>query len=223
MLSWRIKKNSFKFMGLVLLAIGLWAELRLHRYLELSPDFSGTAIYVILGLSCLIVIVNVFALNSIRKGHMVMLYVYAAFLGCVFIMNIGIAASIYCFWDTFPKSLQDGMTQTIVTYEPPKANFDFAQEYFHCCGVSNYTDWIRLSPQKVIPISCCIDPNNCVTANYGDVYQLGCYDVIIEYLRSNMDLLLGASCGAAFLPIFGIGMSCCLANHLKKSKYDNVN
>lgn len=62
-------------MGLVLLIIGLWAELRLHRYLELSPDFSGTAIYVILGLSCLIIIVNAFALNSIRKSHMVMLYV----------------------------------------------------------------------------------------------------------------------------------------------------
>lgn len=41
----------------------------------------------------------------------------------------------------------------------------------HCCGVSNYSDWVRLSPQRTIPTSCCVDPNSCVTANYSDVYQ----------------------------------------------------
>lgn len=40
-----------------------------------------------------------------------------------------------------------------------------------CCGVSNYTDWMRLSPQRVIPIACCVDKTHCVTANYSDVYQ----------------------------------------------------
>lgn len=57
----------------------------------------------------------------------------------------------------------------------------------HCCGVNNYTDWMRLSPQRVIPISCCLDPNRCVTANYNDVYQrVSCY--ILDQLFNTTEI-----------------------------------
>ena len=46
---------------------------------------------------------------------------------CIFMMDAGVGASVVCYRDTFAKGLHDGLTQTIATYDPQKANFDFAQ------------------------------------------------------------------------------------------------
>ncbi|KAL4712859.1 hypothetical protein ACJJTC_011929 [Scirpophaga incertulas] len=209
--------------GLLLLVVGLWAEFDLYTYMELSPEFSGTAPHVFIGIAGLIVLVSSIAFSCIIKGQPVLLYIYGGFLACIFMMDAGVGASVACYRETFAQGLNYGLTQTLASYDPNKDNFDFAQSTLHCCGVSNYTDWIKLSPQRVIPTSCCLDPNNCITANYNDVYQRGCYDVIVEYLESNMDILIGIAIGTAILPLIGTILSCCLASYVKKSKYDVMN
>nr|XP_037866654.1 tetraspanin-7 isoform X2 [Bombyx mori] len=216
-------KFPLKLTGLLLLVVGLWAEFDLHKYLELSPEFSGTAPHVMIGIAGLIVLISSVAFSCIIKGQPVLLYIYGGFLACIFMMEAGVGASVACYRDTFAKGLRDGLTETITHYNPQKANFDFAQTKLHCCGVNNYTDWMRMSPQRVIPISCCVDANNCVTANYSEVHQKGCYEVIAEYIESNMDILIGIAIGTALLPLLGTILSCCLANYIKKSKYDVMN
>lgn len=214
----------FWLTGVLLLIIGLWAEFELHKYMELSPEFSGTAPHVMIGIACLIIVVTSIAFSCIIKGQLVLLYIYGGFLACIFMMDAGVAAAVSCYRDTFAKSLNDGLSQTIATNNMGKTNFDFTQATLQCCGVSNYTDWIRLSPHKVIPPSCCRDRHQkCVTANYSEVYQRGCYEVIVEYLESNIDILVGIALGMAFLPLIGTFLSCFLANYIKKSKYDAVN
>lgn len=42
-------------------------------------------------------------------------------------MDAGVGASVACYRDTFAKGLHDGLTQTLITYDPHKGNFDFAQ------------------------------------------------------------------------------------------------
>ncbi|CAH2067081.1 unnamed protein product, partial [Iphiclides podalirius] len=213
----------FWLTGLLVLVAGLWAEFDLYKYMELSPEFSGTAPLVMIGIASLIVLISSIAFSCIIKGQPVLLFIYGGFLACIFMMDVGVAASVACYRDTFAKGLHDGLTQTINSYDPHKANFDFAQSTLHCCGVSNYTDWIRSSPLKVIPMSCCVDPTHCITANYSDVYQKGCYDVIVEYLEANMDILIGIAVGTGVLPLIGSILSCLLASYIKKSKYDVMN
>ncbi|CAH0725996.1 unnamed protein product, partial [Brenthis ino] len=213
----------FWLTGLLILIVGLWAEFDLFKYMELSSDFSGTAPHVIIGIAGLIILISSVAFSCIIKGQPVLLYIYGGFLVCIFMMDAGVGASVVCYRDTFAKGLHDGLTHTIATYDPQKANFDFAQSKLQCCGVSNYTDWMRLSPQRVIPISCCHNTNHCVTANYSNVYQQGCYEVITEYLTNNMNILIGIAIGTATLPLLGALLSCSLAWYIKKSKYDVIN
>ncbi|KAI8428056.1 hypothetical protein MSG28_002344 [Choristoneura fumiferana] len=166
----------------------------LHRYMELSSEFSGTAPLVVVGLAGLIVLVSSVAFSCIIKGQPVLLYIYGGFLACIFVMDAGVGASVACYRDTFAKGLHDGLTQTLITYDPHKGNFDFAQA------------------NRTIPTSCCVDPNSCVTANYSDVYQ-----------ESNMNLLMGIAIGTALFPLVGTILSCFLASYIKKSKYDVMN
>ncbi|XP_039763388.1 tetraspanin-7-like isoform X3 [Pararge aegeria] len=191
--------------------------------MELSPEFSGTAPLVIIGIASLIVLISSIAFSCIIKGQPVLLYIYGGFLVCIFMMDAGVGASAICYRDTFARGLHDGLTKTIISYNPQKANFDFAQSALQCCGVSNYTDWMRLSPQRVIPISCCLDKTRCVTANYSDVFQRGCYEVLTEYLTNNLNILFGMAIGTALLPLMGALLSCSLARYIEKSKYDVIN
>ncbi|XP_039763371.1 tetraspanin-7-like isoform X1 [Pararge aegeria] len=213
----------FWLTGLLILVGGLWAEFDLYKYMELSPEFSGTAPLVIIGIASLIVLISSIAFSCIIKGQPVLLYIYGGFLVCIFMMDAGVGASAICYRDTFARGLHDGLTKTIISYNPQKANFDFAQSALQCCGVSNYTDWMRLSPQRVIPISCCLDKTRCVTANYSDVFQRGCYEVLTEYLTNNLNILFGMAIGTALLPLMGALLSCSLARYIEKSKYDVIN
>lgn len=52
---------------------------------------------------------------------------YGGFLVCIFMMDAGVGASAVCYRDTFARGLHDGLTKTIISYDPQKANFDFAQ------------------------------------------------------------------------------------------------
>ncbi|XP_052747094.1 tetraspanin-7 [Bicyclus anynana] len=213
----------FWLTGLLMLVLGLWAEFGLYKYMEMSPEFSGTAPLVIIGVATLIVLISSVAFSGIIKGQPVLLYIYGGFLICIFMMELGVGASAICYRDTFAKGLHDGLTKSIITYNPKKANFDFAQATLQCCGVSNYTDWMRLSPQRVIPISCCVDKTRCVTANYSDVYQRGCYEVLSEYLMNNLNIVFAIAIGTALLPLVGAMVSCSLARGIEKSKYDAIN
>ncbi|CAK1550064.1 unnamed protein product [Leptosia nina] len=216
----------FNFMfwlaGLLILVIGLWAEFDLYKYMELSPDFSGTAPLVVIGVSGLSLIISSIAFSCIVKGQPVLLYIYGGFMICIFMMEVGMCSSIVCFRDTFAQGLYDGLTQTIKNYDSKRTNLDIAQTRMHCCGVTNYTDWMKMSPQRVIPTSCCIDTTHCVTANYNDVYQRGCFEVIAEYVKTNMTVIVAVAVLTSILPLFGAVVACCLANYIRSSQYDVI-
>ncbi|KAG7311363.1 hypothetical protein JYU34_002402 [Plutella xylostella] len=213
----------FWLLGLALLLAGLWAEFELHKYLELSPELSGSVPHVLLGVAGLSLAVSSVAFSCIVKGQPVLLYAYSGFLGAISIMIAGVGMSLFCYRETFPKGLHDGLTQSVLTYDPDRNNIDFAQANMQCCGVSNYTDWVRLSPKRVIPFSCCVDPTHCVIANYSDVYQKGCYDTMLEYMDNNMNIIVGVALGTAMLPMIGTLVACSLAEAINKAKYDEIN
>ncbi|KAI5632175.1 tetraspanin family domain-containing protein [Phthorimaea operculella] len=207
-------------LGLFLLGVGLWMLLDLYKYWELSPEFSGTAPHVLIGIALLLIVTTSIAFSCIIRGQSVLLFLHGALLMVVFFLDLGVGVTLATYGHTFREGLHNGLTNTLMSYDPEKVNFDFAQSALHCCGVSNYTDWVRLSPQRVIPISCCVDPQRCVIANYNDVYQRGCYETILEYLNSNSDMLIGMALATCLLPFFGSFATCVLANITTKGRYD---
>ncbi|KAJ8865680.1 hypothetical protein PR048_033200 [Dryococelus australis] len=60
--------------GIVILGIGIWMQVELYKYMELSADFSSTAPYVLLGTGALIVIVGSLACCCTVKGQPALLY-----------------------------------------------------------------------------------------------------------------------------------------------------
>ncbi|KPI94723.1 Tetraspanin-7 [Papilio xuthus] len=203
-----------EMVGLAMFCGGMWTLFELHKYVDVPSDFGGTAPYLMFGLGAFTLIITSFAFSCIHRKQTLLLYIYSACLACVFMINMGLMISMVCYREALCNGLFEGLTRTIQNYNPETTNIDFAQSTFQCCGVTNYTDWIKSSPTKVIPTSCCIDPTNCVTANYGDVYNKGCYALIREYISNNLPTIIAVAGGMGTFPFFGSFLAYLLGRHI---------
>lgn len=215
----------FWISGIAILAIGIWMEVKLYKYMELSSEFSGTAPYVLIGTGALIIVIGSLACCCTVKGQSVLLYVYGGFLAIVFVLELGAGISIFAYRTKLLEGFDKGLNQTMLMYhskpqDQAVADFDTLQTTLHCCGNHQASDWLYLNPSIPIPQSCCIRDENCDTGNNDEIYTQGCYDKIINFLDANIGLVAGTAVGIAFFPLVGVILSCCLAKVINKAKYE---
>ncbi|XP_049951543.1 tetraspanin-7-like [Schistocerca serialis cubense] len=209
----------FWLTGIAILAAGIWLEVELYKYMELSTEFSRSAPYVLLGAGALIVLVGSLACCCTVKGQPALLYIYGAFLLVIFILEVGAAVSIYAYRGHLQAGFDRGLTQALHSYDtdPEKKEcFDLMQSTLHCCGNRNYTDW----PDKV-PTSCC-KVDKCDTSDVSEIYTQGCYTLVVDFLNTNIGLVAGAAAGVAVIPLLGVVLACCLARNINKAKYEQM-
>ncbi|CAG9814088.1 unnamed protein product [Phaedon cochleariae] len=211
--------------GIAILAIGIWMEVELYKYMEMSTEFSGTAPYVLIGIGSLIILIGSLACCCTVKGQPVLLYVYGAFLAIVFVMELGAGISIFAYRAKLSDGFDKGLTQAMMNYRNDSTHlagdFDLMQETLKCCGNHNPNDWLNLTPPQPVPVSCCIQ-ENCSTDIEQNIYSQGCYTKIIAFLDANIGMVAGAAVGIAFFPLIGVVLSCCLASIINKTKYEQM-
>ncbi|KAJ8952280.1 hypothetical protein NQ318_007448 [Aromia moschata] len=211
--------------GIAILAIGIWMEVELYKYMEMSTEFSGTAPYVLIGIGSLIILIGSLACCCTVKGQPVLLYVYGAYLAMMFVMELGAGVSIYAYRTKLTEGFDKGLTQAMINYRNDSAHlaadFDRMQQTLHCCGNHMPSDWLDLTPSLPIPPSCCIK-KDCDVALPSEIYSQGCYEKVTEFLYGNIGIVAGAAVGVAFFPLIGVVLSCCLASIVNKAKYEQM-
>lgn len=96
---------------------------------------------------------------------------------------------------------------------PVSRAWDTTQERLKCCGVDDYYDW-----RGQVPESCCVETYGglkkpCRTASTREnIYHVGCYERVTEYVQRNAAIIGGAGIFVAFLMILGMVFSCMLFN-----------
>jgi len=216
----------FWISGIAILAIGIWMEVELYKYMEMSTEFSGTAPYVLIGTGALIILIGSLACCCTVKGQPVLLYVYGAFLAIVFVLELGAGISIFAYRTKLTDGFDKGLSQAMSKYRDANdthlaADFDLIQETLHCCGNHDPNDWLDLTPPLAPPASCCIK-ENCDPGNPKEIYSQGCYTKVIDFLDANIGIVAGAAIGIAFFPLIGVVLSCCLASVINKAKYEQM-
>uniref|UniRef100_U5EVC2 Tetraspanin n=1 Tax=Corethrella appendiculata TaxID=1370023 RepID=U5EVC2_9DIPT len=216
---------AFWASGLAILCAGIWMQVELHRYLELSADFSNAAPYVLVGTGALILFIGTMACCCTVKGQSALLYMYGGFLTVVLILELAIAASIYAYKDRLADGFDRGLNQSLHNYGPnsviKSADFDIMQSRLQCCGNHGYKDWNTLVPPRPIPRSCCRKPH-CDTQDEAQIFNQGCYTKVVDFLSSNFTVIASASLGVALFPLIGALLSCCLASNINKAKYEQM-
>ncbi|CAH1102978.1 unnamed protein product [Psylliodes chrysocephalus] len=215
----------FWISGIIILAIGIWVQVELYKYMEMSTAFSSTAPYVLIATGSLIILVGSFACCCTVKGQPSLLYTYGAFLAVIFLLELGAGISIFAYRNKLTDGFDKGITQAMMNYRNDSGHlaqdFDLMQETLQCCGNHRPRDWLDLDHPQPIPSSCCIK-ENCKTDKEDQIYSQGCYTKIVEFLNANVGIVAGAAVGIAIFPLVGVILSCCLAKVVNKAKYEQM-
>ncbi|XP_066256795.1 tetraspanin-7-like [Euwallacea similis] len=209
--------------GIAIFAIGIWMEIELYKYMEMSTEFSGTAPYVLIGTGALIILIGSLACCCTVKGQPVLLYVYGAFLAIVLVLELGAGISIFAYRSKLKEGFDKGLTDAIINYHnisntQVSSDLDVIQKTLHCCGNHRAQDW--LDHKLPIPLSCCIKEGCNTEEDAHEIYNQGCYDKVVNFLDANIGIVAGAAVGIAFFPLLGVILSCCLASIITKTKYE---
>ncbi|XP_043199288.1 tetraspanin-7-like [Amphibalanus amphitrite] len=212
----------FWISGIVILGIGIWIQISLDKYVEVSPEFSDSVPYVFIASGGLIILLGTFACCCTVKTQPVLLYIYSFFLLLVFFIVLAAGISAYAHRQKIVEVFQDGLRNGLKEYDVDKDKkeaIDFIQSTLHCCGINGTTDW-NSTPSARSPDSCCArwnEDNTCVV-----VYHNGCYKKVMEIFYTNIGIIAGAAIGLAFFQVIGIVLACMLAKNAKRAHYQQV-
>ncbi|KAJ6636150.1 alcohol dehydrogenase, partial [Pseudolycoriella hygida] len=216
---------AFWATGLAVLCAGIWMQVKLIKFLELSADFSNLVPYILVGTGALILFVATLACCCTVKGQPSLLFMYGAFLAIILTLEIAVTVSIFAYKDNLSNGFDRGLNHSMKIYvESPtiSADFDVMQSELQCCGSRSYKDWSNLANPIPVPKSCC-KLSYCDVEDESQVYNEGCYDIVVKFINENMAMIGVCALVVTLFPIIGILLSCCLASNASKAKYEQMN
>ncbi|KAL7300912.1 tetraspanin-7-like [Trichogramma pretiosum] len=213
--------------GLFLHLGGIYMKLWLQDYFNVGMDGHGGYVFIaIASLGGLVALAALFACCCAARQHPALLYLYGAFLAVIALLELGAAASVYTYRTTVIEGFDRALNDSLLAYGVDKTksfHLDIMQSTFHCCGNRAYTDYLNMQPTKMVPSSCCsVQEGECDTTDTEDIYTEGCYNRVLNFIRSNVGLVAGCTLGVAAAPLIGVLLSCCLASYINKIHYEQI-
>jgi len=234
----------FWLSGIAILALGIWMKVQLYIYVELTTMYYAEGPYVLIGIGAAIVLVGSLGCLCTVKGKSFLLYLYAAFLVIVFVVELSVGIAGFVYRSKLEEGFKKGLDEAMDNYhddEQKRDAMDGLQEGLECCGRQSYSDWFsrptwngeHTAPQSV-PKSCCIhvspecDNTNLPTPGTEEtnstlpVWTEGCHSKVASFMEKNFGIIGGVAIGFAFLQLFGALLACGLAKNINKASYEQV-
>lgn len=252
----------FFLLGAAALGIGIWATVDKNKMTVLAKvgadntDFNVTgllesaAIALMVGGAAILLIGFLGCFGAVKENQCLLL-LYVIFLGIIVIEEITVVAITIVFkgqvQDEVKSFIKKHINTTyegrIDTSEEFSLGLDYAQVYFHCCGVDNYTEfeyatkWNKTSATNEtmeIPPTCCklknedayykdpkdakLQDKDCpVNPNDGNSYMhKACWTSIESWLDSRIYAVIGIAGGILVLEVFCIIFASCIICAIRK-------
>ncbi|XP_049866838.1 CD63 antigen-like [Pectinophora gossypiella] len=220
----------FAITGLIILIVGIKAEVKAHPYIDLTDEaFYTSAPMVLIIIGVIVFIVAFFGCCGAVKENHCMIVTFSAFLLIIFVAELAVGIAGYLKRDDLEASVVRHLNETISKYPTDKDvqnTFDILQTDLNCCGINNASDW----PNNNIPYpaSCCTGheittggvPVACNT-NEPTFHHDACLPKLVNFLKDIALWLGGVGLGIAIVQLLGVIFACCLARSIR-SQYETV-
>ncbi|XP_018326784.1 CD151 antigen [Agrilus planipennis] len=211
--------NLIIFIGaVVIVGLTIWTIVDKSFANELlGTNLYSGAIYVLLITGILISLVSCFGCFGAIKEVRCMLMTYFIVIFIVFVTMLLGGILGYVFREKVGITMRNAMVSSIPSYGRVKSvtnAWDETQHRLQCCGIYSYRDW-----QNNIPDSCCKEPvegkrQRCQLMfeqqNSFTLYQRGCLNVTVDFVKDHAAVIGGAGIGVACLMIVGMIFSIAL-------------
>ncbi|KAK9890705.1 hypothetical protein WA026_012055 [Henosepilachna vigintioctopunctata] len=167
----------------------------------------GVTVFIIAFLGCF---------GAIRENR-TMLTAHAVILLILFIVQIALAITVAI---AIGNGYFDDMTSKLdKVFTDDHKLFNKLQLWLDCCGVSNYTDYVKNN--QPFPGSCCgesddFDASGERSCEIGYVFHTGCADNLTNYFEDNFRWISGIAIGFAVFEILASLFTFWTSRHLTK-------
>ncbi|KAJ3641157.1 hypothetical protein Zmor_027674 [Zophobas morio] len=193
--------------------------------------------YILIGVGAFMFVVSFLGYCGALRESQCLLTTYGICLLIIIVVEITVGCLTVAYKPKAEEETRKVLKSTIEKYYSTPENkdavtlmWDHLQASLKCCGVNNYTDYESSTKWKdsgkVIPESCCVlegDPlkfqpksPECVTkpSEVNSYYKKGCFNAVIHWLMTHIDIVIGIGVGLGLLELIGIFLAFCLSKAL---------
>ncbi|KAI8435284.1 hypothetical protein MSG28_003623 [Choristoneura fumiferana] len=208
----------FAISGLIILIVGIKAEISSSPYIDLTDEnFYTSAPVVLIIVGVIVFIVAFFGCCGAVKENHCMIVSFSVFLLVIFVAELAVGIAGYVKNQDLETSIVRHLNATIKEY-PTDPNLA-------CCGIYGVADWKTVVPPK-IPDSCCSGQEIAgtgvatpCTETSEFLHKSGCLTKVVSHMQEIAYVLGGVGLGIAML--LGVIFACCLARSIR-GQYETV-
>lgn len=221
----------FLILGITLVIMGIVVSVQFNSYPSdiFQTNFLVAPIFILL-LGVIISLISFFGCYGAMQESRCMIKFFSL---CVFLVLLAqIACVIYAFTkkNEVEDAVRNVLNSVVQNYYENNAYKDFmdvTQETLNCCGVHSYMDYKTLANVTEVPRSCCTKGPAVATCNttitpkpHPDINSIGCQDLIINFLKSHINVLAILALVVSFVELLAIIFGICLSR--KVDQYEMV-
>ncbi|XP_052522730.1 tetraspanin-1 [Tympanuchus pallidicinctus] len=216
--------------GGTLLGIGIWVTVDGKSFLDIFGSLSSSVMqvvnvsYFLIVIGCILVVIGFLGCCSAQKESKCLLMTFFSVVLIIFIAEIA-AAVVVLVYTSVAETLLSGLVTPVLKEKYGKDDaltqiWNVTMNEVHCCGLNNYTDFENspwyLQNNYTFPRPCCKSALPCTTAEAARDNVTGCFDQILEEIRTNADVVGGVAAGIAALELAAMVVSMYLYCYLDK-------
>ncbi|CAN0202408.1 unnamed protein product [Bubo scandiacus] len=206
--------------GGTLLGVGIWVTVDGKSFLDIFGALSSSVLqvvnvsYFLIVIGAILLAIGFLGCCGAQKESKCLLMMFFSVVLIIFIAEIA-AAVVALVYTGLAETL---LTAVVTPLLKEKYGMDKSLTHIwnvtmtevHCCGLNNYTDFTDsywLEEHRTYPAPCCknMEPCNITVAAQSNVP--GCFDQILEEIKTNAGVVGGVAAGIAALEIAAMTVS----------------
>ncbi|NXY79333.1 TSN1 protein, partial [Glareola pratincola] len=213
--------------GGTLLGVGIWVAVDDQSFVDIFGGLSATVVqvvyvgYFLIVIGSILLVIGFLGCYGAQKDSKCLLMMFFSVVLIIFIAEIAAAVVALVYTGLAETLLSAVVTPLLKEKYGPDDSFthvwNVTMKEFKCCGLNNYTDFTNSTwyeTNEVYPDACCNFKQPCNATLAAKSNVTGCFDQILEEVKTNAGVVGGVAAGIAALEIAAMVVSMYLYCHL---------
>ncbi|KAM9008003.1 tetraspanin-1 [Ara ararauna] len=213
--------------GGTLLGVGIWVTVDGQSFLDIFGAISSSILqvvnvsYFLIVIGAILLVIGFLGCCGAQKESKCLLMMFFAVVLIIFIAEVAAAVVALVYTGVAGTLLTALVTPLLKDKYGVDSSFthiwNVTMTEVHCCGLNNYTDFndsVWYKNHGTYPEPCCNNTQPCTYMAAAESKVTGCFDQILEEIRTHAGVVGGVAAGIAALEIAAMVVAMYLYCHL---------